>query len=155
MATDRRSPDRLDRGRNSRNFDCSAVLRFLLTPRSFGTPCGILPCCSIFCPVEQPNWEGANIRETCDASPSGQCLWRADFRVEVVHKIPRAQCAILPNGLTLPITRTPQIVMYLLTSVVFGLGQLPSTSSCSTAELDKVFMIWRSYVADADKSGAL
>src|ERR1700688_3195075 len=48
MATDRRSPDRLDRGRNSRNFDCSAVLRFLLTPRSFGTPCGILPCCPYF-----------------------------------------------------------------------------------------------------------
>src|SRR5690348_14436247 len=97
MATDRRSPDRLDSGRNSRNGHCPAVLRFLLTPRSVGTPCGILPCCSIFCPVEQPNRERANTWKACDASPSGQCQWRTDLRVKVFHQIPRAQCAILPQ----------------------------------------------------------
>jgi hypothetical protein len=116
---------------------------FLLTPRSLGTTCGILPYCSLFGAVEQPDWQGANTGETCDASPSGQCQWRADFRVEVVHKIPRAQCPILPQRAHA--TDYPYASDCDVPSGRWFLDwvQLPSTLSCSTAELDKVFMIWR------------
>ena len=61
------------------------------------------------------------------------------------------------NKLTLPITRTPQIVMYLLTTVVFGLGAITIyLVLCNRRTRQGVHdLAAGSYVADADKSGAL
>jgi uncharacterized RDD family membrane protein YckC len=61
------------------------------------------------------------------------------------------------NRLTLPITRTPQIVMYLLTSVVFGLGAITIYLVLFNRRTRQGVhdLAAGSYVADADKSGAL
>ncbi len=61
------------------------------------------------------------------------------------------------NRLTLPITRTPQIVMYLLTGVVFGLGAITIYLVLFNRRTRQGVhdLAAGSYVADADKSGAL
>jgi uncharacterized RDD family membrane protein YckC len=61
------------------------------------------------------------------------------------------------NGLTLPITRTPQVVMYLLTVVVFGLGAITIYLVLFNRRSRQGVhdLAAGSYVADADKSGAL
>jgi len=61
------------------------------------------------------------------------------------------------NGLMLPITRTPQIVMYLLTGVVFGLGAITIYLVLFNRRTRQGVhdLAAGSYVADADKSGAL
>lgn len=61
------------------------------------------------------------------------------------------------NRLTLPITRTPQIVMYLLTGVIFGLGATTIYLVLFNRRTRQGVhdLAAGSYVADADKSGAL
>ncbi len=61
------------------------------------------------------------------------------------------------NGLTLPITRTPQVVIYLLTVVVFGLGAITIYLVLFNRRTRQGVhdLAAGSYVADADKSGAL
>ena len=61
------------------------------------------------------------------------------------------------NKLTLPITRTPEIVMYLLTTVVFGLGAITIYLVLFNRRTRQGVhdLAAGSYVADADKSGAL
>jgi uncharacterized RDD family membrane protein YckC len=61
------------------------------------------------------------------------------------------------NGLRLPITRTPQIVTYLLTGVIFGLGAttIYLVLFNRRARQGVHDLAAGSYVADADKSGAL
>jgi uncharacterized RDD family membrane protein YckC len=61
------------------------------------------------------------------------------------------------NGLRLPITRTPQIVMYLLASVVVGLGSITIYLVLFNRRTRQGVhdLAAGSYVADADKSGAL
>ena len=61
------------------------------------------------------------------------------------------------NGLALPITRTPQIVMYLLSTVVFGLGAITFYLVLFNRRTRQGVhdLAVGSYVADADKSGAL
>jgi uncharacterized RDD family membrane protein YckC len=61
------------------------------------------------------------------------------------------------NGLRLPITRTPQVVMYLLTGVVFGLGAITIYLVLLNRRTRQGVhdLAAGSYVADAEKSGAL
>lgn len=61
------------------------------------------------------------------------------------------------NGLTLPITRTPQIVTYLLSTVVFGLGAMTIYLVLFNRRTRQGVhdLAAGSYVADAEKSGAL
>ena len=61
------------------------------------------------------------------------------------------------NGLSLPTTRTPQIVTYLLTGLVFGLGALTIYLVLFNRRTRQGVhdLAAGSYVADADKSGAL
>src|ERR1700722_19252713 len=61
------------------------------------------------------------------------------------------------NGLTLPISRTPQIVTYLLTGVVFGLGALTIYLVLFNRRTRQGIhdLTAGSYVADGDKSGVL
>jgi uncharacterized RDD family membrane protein YckC len=61
------------------------------------------------------------------------------------------------DELTLPVTRTPQIVMYLLTTVVFGLGAITTYLVLFNRRTRQGVhdLTVGSYVADADKSGAL
>jgi RDD family len=61
------------------------------------------------------------------------------------------------NGLTLPITRTPQIVTYLQAAVVLGLGAITIYLVLFNRRTRQGVhdLAAGSYVADADKSGAL
>lgn len=61
------------------------------------------------------------------------------------------------NGLTLPITRTPKIVFYLLSIVVFGLGAITIYLVLFNRRTRQGVhdLAAGSYVADAEKSGAL